>query len=140
MEIENERAARTRDDKRVETLKKSIEALRAASGNQVGELVATRTSLEHERREVELLRAITDEAVRQREMVGAALTKTKLAIERAEAEARTSQAAMAQLLPLIPDAKPKHSPRGEEACRVRLASGHLVGSSVAPKPSPLEIA
>ncbi len=111
MEIENERAARGRADKRADALEKRMEALQATSGNQVEELVATRTSLEHARREVERLRASADEAVRQREVVDAALTEARLAIERAEAEARTTQAAMAQLLPLISDAKPKHSPR-----------------------------
>ncbi len=112
MEIENERAARGRADKRADTLEKRVEALQATSANHLEELVASKTSLEHERREIERLRANTEEAVRQLEVADAALVEARLAIERAEAEARTTRTAMAQLLPLISDAQRKRSPRG----------------------------
>ncbi len=111
MEIENERATRGRADKRADALEKRVEALQAASASQLEELVAAKTSLEHERREVERLRASTNEAVRQREVIDAALTEARVVIERAETEARAAQAAMEQLLPLISGAKPKRSPR-----------------------------
>jgi len=111
MEIEAERAARGRADKRAEALERKVESLQATSATQVEELVASKTSLEHEQREVARLRASADEAVRHREAADAALVEARLAIERAEAEARTTQAAMAQLLPLISEARPKHPSR-----------------------------
>ncbi len=111
MEIENERRVRARADKRAEAAEKRLEALQATSATQVEELVAMRTSLEHERREVARLRTANAESVHQRQAVDAALVEARLAIERAEAEAKTTQAAMAQLLPLISDGRPKRGSR-----------------------------
>lgn len=110
MEIEGERAARIRADKRAEALEKRVESLQARSADQLTELVATRTSLDHERQEVDRLRAANEEAVQQRVVVDASLVEARLAIERAEAEAKAIQAAMAQLLPLLRDVKEKRAP------------------------------
>jgi len=110
MEIEGERAARIRADKRAEALEKRVESLQATSANQLTELVATRASLDHERQEVGRLRAINEEAVQQRVAVDASLLEARLAIERAESEAKATRAAMTQLLPLLVNAKEKRAP------------------------------
>jgi chromosome segregation ATPase len=112
MEIENERTARARADKRAEAAEKRLEALQATSATQVEELVVMRTSLEHERQEVSRLREAASDADHQRQAVDAALVEARLGIERAETEAKTTQAAMAQLLPLLAEAKPKKTARG----------------------------
>jgi Tfp pilus assembly protein PilE len=74
--------------------------------------MAARMSLEQERSEVERLRVSALQATSQRELVDAALLEAKLALERAHAETKTTRAAMAQLLPLISEAKSKNSSRG----------------------------
>lgn len=111
MEIETERAARGRADKRVEALEKKVESLQATSAGQVQELVTTRMSLEHERLEVARLKDVCDEAIGQREQAAAALIEAKLAVERAQTEAKTSQAAMTRLLPLLQPREPKGAKR-----------------------------
>lgn len=110
MEIESERAARVRADKRADALEKRVEALQVTSAKQVEELVASTTSLEHERREVQRLRASADIAVQQRQSIDDALVEAKLAIERAETEARTTQEALSRILPLIGESKQKRAP------------------------------
>ncbi len=110
MEIESERAARVRADKRADALEKRVEALQITSANQVEELVASMTSLDHERREVERLRASADIAVQQRQAIDGTLVEAKLAIERAETEARTTREALSRLLPLIGESKQKRVP------------------------------
>jgi hypothetical protein len=90
MEIETERSARSRADKRAEMLEKRLETQQMASAIHVEELVGLRTLLNHARQEVERLRIANAE-------------------ERAESEATATQAAMARLLPLLNDAKPKRA-------------------------------
>jgi hypothetical protein len=116
LEIESERAARSRADKRADALERRLEASQATAASQLEELVASRTSLQHERREADRLRAAAEAALAQREAADAALVEAKLAIERAEAEARSTQAAMAKLLPILGEAKPKRpASRGRQA-------------------------
>lgn len=110
IEIEGERAARIRADKRSDALEKRLESLQATSTDQLAELVATRTSLDHERREADRLRQANQNEIQQRQAVDAALLDAKLAIGRAETEARTTEAAMTRLLPLIGEQKAKRAP------------------------------
>lgn len=115
LEIENERAARGRAEKRADGLEKRLDALQTTSATQLEELVSTRTSRDHECREVQRLQQANDLASRQRETMEAALVEAKLAIGRAESEAKTTQATMNQLLPLIGELKPKKSSAKERA-------------------------
>ncbi len=107
LEIENERAARSRSDKRAEALEKRLESLQAASASQFEELAKARVDLDHEKAVSARLRAANDEASTQRQALDAALIGARLALERAETEAKTNQAAINQLLPLVADAKQK---------------------------------
>ena len=109
LEIESERASRGRADKRADGLEKRLDALQATSAAQIKELVAIRTSLDHERREVERLQRASDLASSRRETAEAALVEAKLAIGRAEAEARATQSTVAQLLPLVGSANAKRA-------------------------------
>ena len=88
-----------------------MESFRATSASQVEELVTTRMSLEHERLKVARLRKACDEAVGQREQTAVALVEAKLAVERAQTEAKTSQAAMTRLLPLLQLREPNGAQR-----------------------------
>ena len=115
LEIESERAARSRAEKRAEGLEKRVEVLQVAAAEHLSELVTTRTSLDHERREVERLRLENSAAAQKRLSDEAALVEAKVAIGRAEAEARSTQAAMSQLLPLIGKRKPKRTSTTDRA-------------------------
>ncbi len=101
LEIDNERTARGKAEKRAEALEKRVESLQATSVGQVEELVKTRAALDHERATVERLRATNEAGSTARQALNAALVEAKLAIGRAEAEAKATQVAMDQLLPLI---------------------------------------
>ena len=107
LEIENERTARGRADKRGDALEKRAESLQATAAGQIEELIRTRAALDQERATAERLRAANQTASAERQAVDAALVESKLAIGRAEAEAKATQAAMAQLLPLIAELRPK---------------------------------
>jgi chromosome segregation ATPase len=108
-EIETERSARGRADKRAEALEKRLETQQAASAAQIEQLVGLRTSLDHARQETDRLRAANADALQQRIAVDASLVDARLAIERAESEAKATQAAMARLLPLLSEGKSKRA-------------------------------
>lgn len=118
LEIENERSARGRADKRAETLEKRVESLQATSASQFEALVKARAELNHERATSEHLRATSQAASAERQAVDAALIEAKVTIGRAEAEAKATQAAMDQLLPLLavgkkrPGAKARQTAKG----------------------------
>lgn len=105
LEIENERLARGKADKRAEGLEKRVESLQVTSAKQVEELVKTRSELEHERASSERLRQLNEEAIQKRLALDASLVEAKLAIGRAEAEAKATQSAMEQLLPLVAEGR-----------------------------------
>ena len=101
MEIESARAARGRAEKRADGLEARLEEVKSTSARLCEELVSMRTSLEHEHRETDRLRQANQIEVEQRQAAEVALLDAKVARGRAEAEAKTTEAAMARLLPLI---------------------------------------
>ena len=109
LEIENERNARGKADKRVEGLERRVESLQATSASQVEELVKARAELDHERAVSAQLRATSLAASAEREAVDAALVQAKVTIGRAEAEAKATQAVIDQLLPLLAEGKHKRA-------------------------------
>lgn len=106
-EIENERTARGKADKRADALEKRAESLQATAAGQIEEMIKVRAALDQERATAARLRATNETASAERQALDAALVESKLAIGRAEAEAKATQAAMAQLLPLIAEFRPK---------------------------------
>ena len=115
LEIENERAARGKADKRTEAVERRLETLQATSASQVEELAKTKSLLDQERATAHQLRSANEMGAAQRQALDHALVEAKVAIGRAEAEAKTTQAAMAQLLPLLPQAKQaKASPKARQ--------------------------
>jgi hypothetical protein len=105
LEIENERGARGKADKRAEILEKRLESLQATSARQLEDLVKAQTALDQERATSAGLRATSAAALAERQAVDAALIEAKVAIGRAEAEAKATQAAMERLLPLVADGR-----------------------------------
>jgi hypothetical protein len=64
------------------------------------------------------LQAAIEAASLERQAVEAALIEARLAIGRAEAEAKVTQAAMDQLLPLLSEGKPKKAaPRQRQTAK-----------------------
>lgn len=110
LEIENERTARARADRRAETVERRLEALQGAGAAQLEELVAARTSLEHERREVGRLVSAHASELQRRQLAESQLAEVRLALCRAETEAKRTREAMTQMLPLIAHAKAKKAP------------------------------
>lgn len=118
LEIETERSARAKADKRAEGLERRVASLQVTSASQIEELIKMRAALEHERATLEHLRATSEAASAERQAVDAALVEAKVMIGRAEAEARATQAAMTQLLPLLADGRPKKAaPKPRHASR-----------------------
>lgn len=118
MEIENERAALGKADKRAEALEIRIEPLQATVTRQAEELVKAKLELEHERATAESVRTANEAASAMRQILEDALVEAKVAIGRAEAEARTTQAAMAQLLPLLAENKArKTAPKARQGAK-----------------------
>ena len=115
MEIENERAARGRADKRADSLETRLETLMRASAQQGEELVSMRISLDHERRETDRLSQANQSEIQERKAAEVALLHAKLALGRAETEVRTTEAAMTRLLPLIGERKAKRVPAAKRS-------------------------
>lgn len=118
LDIENERAARGRADKRAEAVERRLESLQATSASQVEELIKTKSQLDHERKTVDRLRTANDAASAQRQALDNALVEARVAMGRAEAKAKTTQAAMAQLLPLLAQKQQtKAAPKARHAAK-----------------------
>jgi hypothetical protein len=115
MEIETERTARGRAEKRADSLETRLETLKRASAQQGEEFVSMRTSLDHERRETDRLREANRSEIQQRQAAEVALLHAKLALGRAETQARTTEAAMTRLLPLIGERKAKRIPAAKRS-------------------------
>jgi hypothetical protein len=105
LEIENERGARGKADKRAESLEKKLESQQATSASQLEELVKAQTALDHERATVARMQSALEAAAQARQVIDASLVEARLATARAEAEAKVTEVAMARLLPLIAQSK-----------------------------------
>lgn len=101
LEIEAERAARTRADKRVQALEQRVESLQQKFATQSEALAATRTSLEHTQRDNVRLTEANDVSTQERQAVERALVQSTVAVERAQSEARTAREVIACLGPLV---------------------------------------
>lgn len=121
LEIEGERAARSRAEKRTDALEKRIETLQsetqATSTRQLTELVSTRGSLELVREQLEDQRTLAESACRHADAADAALVDARLARERAEGHALGLQETVTRLEQFMSKADAKRSPKASRSSK-----------------------
>jgi chromosome segregation ATPase len=122
LEIESERAARGRAEKRSEALERRIESLQVANqgaaASQLAELVSARSALDAAREQLAQQCTLAENASRCADIAEAALVDAKLARERAEGHALGLQETIGRFERMLPKMEMKRAAKPARAAKL----------------------